>query len=104
MFKLHLKTSIKDILSELTVIEEQIKTHPKGNQDIPNKKRLKNPCRIHGTHEWDECWQNPKNNKNNDKDITNNDRNKTESNNRSENTDTPKKITVTSPELLAVIW
>jgi len=54
MFKLHLKISIKDILSELTVIEEQIKTRPKGNQDNPNKKHLKNPCRIHGTYEWDE--------------------------------------------------
>jgi hypothetical protein len=81
MFKLHLKTSIKDILSELTVIEEQIKTHPKGNKDNPNKKHLKNPCRIHGTHEWDECPQNPKNNKINNKDKTNNDRHKTDANN-----------------------
>jgi hypothetical protein len=83
MFKLHLKISIKDILSELTVIEEQIKTRPKGNQDNPNKKHLKNPCRIHGTYEWDECRQNPKNNKNNDKDKTNNDRHKTDATNRS---------------------
>jgi hypothetical protein len=80
MFKLHLKTKIKDILSELTVKEEQVKTHPKNNEN-PNNKQLKSPCRLHGTHEWDECCQNPKNNKsNNEKDKT--DRKKTDSNNR----------------------
>ncbi len=46
MFKLHLKTKIKDILSELTVIEEQIKIHPKNN-DNTNKKQLKNACKLH---------------------------------------------------------
>jgi hypothetical protein len=52
MFKLHMKTKNKDIISELTVIEEQIKTHLKNNQDNPNKKQLKNPCRVHnGSHE-----------------------------------------------------
>ncbi len=53
MPKLHLETSIKDILSELAVIEEKINTHLKNNQDNPDKKNLKNPCRIHGTHKWD---------------------------------------------------
>jgi hypothetical protein len=60
--KLHLKARIKDIMGDLTIIEEV--THPKNN-----RKQLKNPCRIHGNHEWDECKQNPKNqtseNKNN---------------------------------------
>jgi len=80
MFKLHLKTRIKDILSELTVIEEQVKIYPKNNKNS-NKKQLKNPCRLHGTHEWDECHQNPKNNKTNiEKDKT--DRNKSDANNR----------------------
>jgi len=80
MFKLHLKTKIKDILSELTIIEEQVKIHPKNNEN-PNKKQLKNPCRLHDTHEWDECRKNPKNNKNNnDKDKT--DRTKSDANNR----------------------
>jgi hypothetical protein len=52
MFKLHLKIKNKDIISELTVIEEQIKTHLKNDQDNPNKKQLKNPCRVHnGSHE-----------------------------------------------------
>jgi len=64
MFKLHLKTSIKEIISELTVIEEQIKPHPKTSQANSNGKHLKNPCRIHnGGHEWDDCRQNPKNQK-----------------------------------------
>jgi hypothetical protein len=65
MFKLHLKTKIKDILSKLTVIEEQIKIHPKNN-DNTNKKQLKNACKLHSTHEWDDCRQNPKNKRNNE--------------------------------------
>jgi hypothetical protein len=32
----------------LNIIEEV--THSKTNQ-----KQLKNPCRLHGNHEWDEC-------------------------------------------------
>jgi hypothetical protein len=40
MFKLHLKMRIKDIISELKVIKEQIKIHPKTNQNNPNKKQL----------------------------------------------------------------
>jgi hypothetical protein len=61
---LHLKARIDDIISDLTLIEENIKTHPKSNQDKTNKKQLKNPCRLHnGNHEWDECRQNPKNQK-----------------------------------------
>ncbi len=67
MFKLHLKNKIKDIISELTVIEKQIKIHPKPNQDNPNKKQLKTPCKIHnGCHEWEDCRQNPQNQKNED--------------------------------------
>jgi len=46
------------------VIEGQVKTHHKPNQDNSKKKHLK-PCRIHnGGYEWDDCWQNPKNNEN----------------------------------------
>jgi hypothetical protein len=72
MFKLHLKTKIKDFISELTVIEEQIKTHHKNSQDNPSKKHLKNPYRVHnGGHEWDYCRQNPKNQKTDDKNQNN---------------------------------
>jgi hypothetical protein len=61
--KLHLKTRIKDIMSELTIIEEQVKTHRK-EQNGQNKKNLKSPCRVHnGHHEWDDCHENPKNKK-----------------------------------------
>jgi hypothetical protein len=68
MFKLHLKTKIKDIISELTVTEEQVKTHPKPSQENPRKKQLKTPCRVHhGGHEWEDCRQNPKNQKTEDK-------------------------------------
>jgi hypothetical protein len=48
-------------MSELAIIEEQVKTHRK-EQNGQNKKNLKNPCRVHnGHHEWDDCQQNPKN-------------------------------------------
>jgi hypothetical protein len=78
--KLHLKTKIDDIISDLTLIEENIKTHPKPNHEKTNKnKQLKNPCRVHdGGHEWEDCRQNPKNQKNED-------RNRTNDNNRSRN-------------------
>jgi hypothetical protein len=51
MFKLHLKTRVKDVLTDLTMIEEQVKTHLKPtNSD--KRQHLKNPCRIHnGGHE-----------------------------------------------------
>jgi len=58
---------------DLTVIEENIKTHPKPNPEKPNKKNLKNPRRLHnGGHEWDDCRQNPKNQKSVDKKNTEN--------------------------------
>jgi hypothetical protein len=70
MFKLHLKTRVKDVLTDLTMIEEQVKTHLKPtNSD--KRQHLKNPCRIHnGGHEWDDCRQNPKNAKSDGKDKT----------------------------------
>jgi hypothetical protein len=72
---LHLKARIDDIISDLTLIEENIKTHPKSNQDKTNKKQLKNPCRLHnGNHEWDECRQNPKNQKEDGKNKNDNNR------------------------------
>jgi hypothetical protein len=37
--KFHLKARIDDIISDLTLIEENIKTHPKSNQDKTNKKQ-----------------------------------------------------------------
>jgi hypothetical protein len=40
--KLHLKMRIKDIMSELAIIEEEVKTHRK-EQNGQNKKNLKNP-------------------------------------------------------------
>jgi hypothetical protein len=73
--KLHLKTRIDDIISDLTLIEENRKTHQKPDNDKTNKKHLKNPCRLHnGTHEWDECRQNPKNRKEDGKNKTENNR------------------------------
>ena len=71
MFKLHLKTCIRDVLTDLMVIEEQVKTNLKPtNSD--KKQNLKNPCRIHnGGHEWDDCRQNPKNLKPDEKNKTN---------------------------------
>lgn len=64
MFKLPLKTSIKEIISGLTVIEEQIKPQPKTSQKNTNGKHLKIPCRLHhGNHEWEDCRKNPKKSK-----------------------------------------
>ena len=60
-----LKTQIKDVMADLVVIEEQVKIHPKTNHDHnnSNKMQLKNPCHVHnGSHEWDDCHQNPKKN------------------------------------------
>jgi hypothetical protein len=37
--KLHLKTKIDDIISVLTLIEENIKTHPKPNHEKTNKNK-----------------------------------------------------------------
>jgi hypothetical protein len=49
------------------VIEEQVK-NPKPHLDNPNKKKFKNPCRVHnGGHEWDDCRQNRKSEKNMEK-------------------------------------
>jgi len=80
--KLHLKTRIKDIISDLTVIEENIKTHHKNDHDKSNKKQLKNPCRLHnGGHEWEDCRQNPKNNKDDGRTRTNDDRSRRGNNN-----------------------
>ena len=45
--KLHLKKCIKDIVSDLTIIEEQVKVPPKNTQEQQLRKNLKNPCRIH---------------------------------------------------------
>jgi hypothetical protein len=71
MFKLHLKKRIRDVLTDLTVIEEQVKTNLKPtNSD--KKQHLKNPCRVHnGGYEWDDCRQNPKNLKPDEKNKTN---------------------------------
>jgi hypothetical protein len=60
--KLHLKNRVRDVMTDLVVIEEQVKTHQKPPENA-NKKQLKNPCRIHGGHEWEDCRQNPINQK-----------------------------------------
>lgn len=73
--KLHLKKKINDIMSDLTLIEESIKTHPTNH--------LKNPCRVHnGGHEWDDGRQNPKNAKSDGKEKPNDNRNRTDQTNR----------------------
>jgi hypothetical protein len=80
MFKLHLKTRVRDVLTDLMMIEEQAKTHSEANNS-DKKQHLKNPCRIHnGGHEWDDCRQNPKSSKPDGKDRTN-ERSKTENQN-----------------------
>jgi hypothetical protein len=70
--KLHIQIKIRDVMADLVVIKEQIKTNYKPTHDHTNgnnnKKQLKNPCRVHnGGHEWADGHQNPKNDKNNDK-------------------------------------
>jgi hypothetical protein len=71
--KLHLKTRIKDIMGDLTIIEEV-------NHSKSSKKPLKNPCRVHnGSHEWEDCRQNPKNQQD---DKKNEGKNKHNENNR----------------------
>ncbi len=58
IFKIHLKICVRDVMENLTIIEEQVKTQ--DNTHL-SKKKLNNPYRQHnGTHEWDECQQNPK--------------------------------------------
>jgi hypothetical protein len=54
--KLHLQTKIKDVIADLVVIEEHIKTNPKPTHDHANgnnnKNQLKTPCHVpHGGHE-----------------------------------------------------
>jgi hypothetical protein len=81
---LHLKRSLKDIITKLTVTEENVKTHPKGSQEKQNK-QFKNPYRKHnGSHAWDDCQQNPKNQKNNEEkdNHTNNNCSRNGGNNR----------------------
>jgi len=72
--KLHLQTEISEIMTDLTIIEAQVKVQPKqSDKTHQNNKNLRNPCRLHhGSHEWDECCQNPKNQKTDDRNTTNN--------------------------------
>ena len=53
------------------MIKEQVKTHPKPTNSDNKNKHLKNPCRLHGGHEWDDCLQNPKNARSDGKERTN---------------------------------
>jgi len=79
--ELHLKRNLRDIISKLIVIEENVKTHPNPNKEKQNK-QLKNPCRLHnGTHEWNECRQNPKNQKNEEKTMNTTDNNRSRNGN-----------------------
>lgn len=61
--KLHLKTEIKDIITDLTIIEARVKVSSKKKEHThQNEMQFKNPCQIHnGGHEWEDCRQNPKN-------------------------------------------
>jgi hypothetical protein len=62
--KLHLETQLKYVLTDLAIIEAQVKVNPRQNHEHThqNKKQLKNPCCIHNhDHKWDTCRQNPKN-------------------------------------------
>jgi len=72
--KLHLQTEINEIMTDLTIIEARVKVQPKqSDKTHQNNKNLRNPCHLHhGSHEWDECLQNPKNQKTNDRNTTNN--------------------------------
>ena len=73
--KLHLQTEISEIMADLTIIEARVKVQPKHTDKThQNHKNLRNPCRLHhGSHEWDECRQNPKNQKTDDRNNTNGD-------------------------------
>jgi len=72
--KLHLQTEISEIMTDLTIIEARVKVQPKqSDKTHQNNKNLRNPCCLHhGSHEWDECHQNPKNQKTDDRNATNN--------------------------------
>jgi hypothetical protein len=72
--KLHLQTEISEIMTDLTIIEARVKVQPKqSDKTHQNNKNLRNPCCLHhGSHEWDECHQNPKKQKTDDRNATNN--------------------------------
>jgi hypothetical protein len=74
--KLHLKAKIDDIINNLTLIEENVKTHQKSNQEKTHKnKQFNPPCKLHnGIHEWDDCRQNSKNQEDDGKSKTENNR------------------------------
>jgi hypothetical protein len=44
------------------IIQEQTKIELKDAHHQADK-TLKNPCKIHGGHEWEDCRANPKNQK-----------------------------------------
>jgi hypothetical protein len=67
MAELHKKTRIMDILTKLLIITEQTKIELKDTHNHEDK-MLKNPCRIHGSHEWEDCRASPKNQKQKEKD------------------------------------
>ena len=72
--KLHLQTEISEIMTDLTIIKARVKVQPKQSDEThQNNKNLRNPCCLHhGSHEWDECHQNPKKQKTDDRNATNN--------------------------------
>jgi hypothetical protein len=76
LMELHLKETVESILDKLLIMEDQYREKKPQNQKHAQGKHLKNPFRVHnGTQEWDDCWQNPKNQRNNkdDKDSSNRD-------------------------------
>jgi hypothetical protein len=74
LMELHLKETVEDMLDKLLIIEDQYKEKKPQNQKHVQGKHFKNPCRVHnGTHEWDDCRQNPKNQRSNKEDKDNRD-------------------------------
>jgi hypothetical protein len=74
LMELHLKETVEDMLDKLLIIEDQYKEKKPQNQKHVQGKHFKNPCCVHnGTHEWDDCRQNPKNQHSNKEDKDNRD-------------------------------
>jgi hypothetical protein len=73
LMELHLKETVEDMLDKLLIIEAQYKDKKPQHQKHAQGKHFKNPFRVHnGTHEWDDCRQNPKNQRSNNREDKDN--------------------------------
>ncbi len=66
LMELHLEENVEDMVDKLLIIEDQYRkpVEQKHPQRQHHDKHLRNPCRVHnGGHEWDDCRQNPRNNR-----------------------------------------